>query len=235
MTWDVHAAAQQPLSSRFQEDCQLHLVELPDKDDEVSAATRACLSDEDKQRAARFVRAVDAHRYMAAHAALRVLLAPACLCTPRDVPMTTREGGKPTLMMASPALHFNLTHSDNWALIALHPHWEIGVDLEMHKPWPHMNDLAESVFSQAELRTWRATTPADQASVLYTAWTRKEACLKAVGTGLITPPDQVELGLAPTPARGQWHRPEGGGVEWLDLDHLPLAVPHSACLAWIRS
>lgn len=235
MTWEVHAAAQLRLSGPPSEAWQTYLINLPDTGEEVSAATRACLSDDDKQRASRFARPVDAHRYMAAHAALRVLLAPACQCTPRDVPMTTRADGKPTLMMASPALHFNLTHSDNWALIALHPRWEIGIDLELHKPWPHMNDLAESVFSQAELRTWRATTPVDQASALYTTWTRKEACLKAVGTGLITPPDQVELGLAPTPARGQWNSPEGDLIEWLDLDNLPLVVPHSACLAWIRS
>lgn len=203
-------------------------------DEEVSAATKACLSEEERLRAARFAHTVDAHRYMAAHATLRVLLAPKSRCAPRDVLLTTRPDGKPTLRSASPAWQFNLTHSDGWALIALHPQWELGIDLEIHKPWPHMNDLADSVFSTNELITWHATTPAKRANALYASWTRKEACLKAVGTGLMTPPDQLDLGLAPTPARGHWLGPKGRSVEWLDLGDLPLAAPHSACLAWIQ-
>ena len=232
MTWDAHVA---PLTTCLHaplEGVQIHLICLPQANEGISAGTKACLTDEEIRRAGRFAHWQDAHRYMAAHAALRMLLAPLCECAPKDVPLEIQPGGKPALPQMRP-VHFNLSHSGAFALIAVHPSLEVGIDLELHKPWHCMDDLALNILSLAEMAAWQDGTPSERSLSLFDAWTRKEACLKAVGTGLLVPPDQVELGLPRSPSRGRWQTTADTVVEWIDLD-LPLAEAHSACLAWIK-
>ncbi|MFX8762603.1 4'-phosphopantetheinyl transferase superfamily protein, partial [Acinetobacter baumannii] len=40
-----------------------------------------------------------------------------------------------------------------------------------------------------------SATPEDALDLFYTGWTRKEACLKALGTGLSLDPREVHVGL----------------------------------------
>ncbi|MCH8178510.1 MAG: 4'-phosphopantetheinyl transferase superfamily protein [Proteobacteria bacterium] len=233
--WDVHRARAswprlEPLAQ-----AQVWLIRLPDDQQALSPETLACLSPQESQRAQRFAQARDARRYMAAHAALRTLLGELLGCAPDVLPWQTDAHGKPHL--PGHRLQFNLSHSDAWALVAVHPARALGVDLEIHHPWHDMADLAGSIFHPQESTAWARLPVADQARALHAAWTRKEACLKAVGVGLDIPPEQVCVGLADAPAQGRWQLGHGHqidaaqGVHWCDLS-LPLPEPHSACLAW---
>jgi 4'-phosphopantetheinyl transferase len=55
-----------------------------------------------------------------------------------------------------------------------------------------------------------------------TLWTRKEACLKALGTGLTLDPARFEVGLAPEPTGAH-------GALALEV-HVPLADGRIACV-----
>lgn len=70
--------------------------------------------------------------------------------------------------------------------------WPIGVDLET------VGDVdvavAEVALSPGERRWWHDRPPAHRPADLARAWVRKEAVLKAAGTGLTVDPAEVVLG-----------------------------------------
>ena len=55
--------------------------------------------------------------------------------------------------------------------------------------------MAERNFSHAECIDLRAVDPAARDLAFLTGWTRKEACLKAIGSGLSIAPDTFTAGL----------------------------------------
>jgi len=211
-------------------DTQVWVIPLPEDGQSVSHDTLTCLSEPERRRAERFVQSKDAWRYQAAHAALNVLLAERLHCEPAALPMQTDGHGKPHLTPASP--HFNLSHSAAWALVAMHPQWALGVDIEIHRPSRDNESLSRGILSPIEWLAWSSLSPSLRDVAMFNAWTRKEACLKAHGTGLLMPPEQVEVGVSPESTHGCWLPPQGSEVQWVDL-RLPVAEPHSASLAWV--
>jgi len=129
------------------------------------------------------------HRQAASFQCLRQTLGELLRLPPEAVPIAIAAGGKPYL--AGVRLAFNLSHSHGVALVAWGPH-EIGVDVEALIARP-TDELARTILSPAELDCWRATPAAGRAVWLTRAWTRKEATLKAVGSGLRIPPERVEV------------------------------------------
>jgi len=185
----------QPLPSPFA-GCRLWRFAL---DQDVPEAWRAALSPDEQARAARFVFEADRRHYVAAHAALRQLLAEATGIAAAALRFSAGAHGKPALEQA-PALHFNLSHSHGIGALALSSQAEIGVDVEVLREMPDALALADAHFGPDEVRALRALPaglPRD--SAFLRCWTRKEACLKAVGVGLGMDTRSFEAGLAPAP------------------------------------
>ncbi|MEJ8820515.1 4'-phosphopantetheinyl transferase superfamily protein [Variovorax humicola] len=170
-----------------------------DLDSAPGAHAVAALSAEETARAQRFVFARDRARYIAAHAALRQTLAGPAHRHAAELAFTTGRFGKPALS-ASPKLHFNLSHSLGVGLIGLGEDAAIGVDVEIVRP---MNDailLAEQQFDAAERAALAALEPGPARDLAFLrCWTRKEACLKAVGTGLGFDTRRFHVGIDATP------------------------------------
>ncbi len=162
-------------------------------DDAAALAAPAWLSASEAQRAARFVFARDGQRYRAAHGMLRQLLWRHCGLA-AGVEFHLGAQGKPSLG-PSAAWQFNLSHSGAHGLIAISEGVAVGVDVEVVRPIDDLWLLAEQNFSHAELDALRQTPRGDQAHAFLTAWTRKEACLKAVGSGLSIAPASVDAGV----------------------------------------
>lgn len=161
--------------------CLLWQVDL---DRDPAPEGLAMLSDDEWLRARRFAFERDRRRYLAAHAALRQLLS-----QHTDVPgalLTFTHGrfGKPTLDGLAGAMRFNLTHSGPVALIAFHPLTDVGVDVEQVRPLPDALMLAEAHFSQQERESLDRLHGDERDRGFLRCWTRKEACIKAVGLGL---------------------------------------------------
>lgn len=206
-------------------------------DASLAPASLALLSSAERARAQRFVFARDRVRYVQAHAALRQLLAQALgQADPAALVFGARADGKPWLP-AAPRLRFNLSHSADTAVIALSDQAEVGVDVEHPHALPDALALAAAHATAAE-RAALATlpTPAQRAAAFLRLWTRKEACLKAVGSGLALAPHLLEVGLA-VGAQPRWLGPAHAWpsdelqlASWqlADGTHLALAVLQAA-------
>lgn len=158
----------------------------------------AWLSAEEHGRAARFVFERDRRRYLAAHCALRELLSKRTGVPAAELQFSEGPFGKPALS-SELRCAFNMSHSDDVALVAMADAaeaGEIGVDVEMLRPMPDAVALARQNFSASECAELAATPPADQALAFLLGWTRKEACLKAIGSGLSIAPNIFTAGLS---------------------------------------
>jgi phosphopantetheinyl transferase len=94
--------------------------------------------------------------------------------------------GKPVL--ADGALAFNVSHSGTLALVAISGQGPIGVDVELHDTRRDLVGLARRFFTGGE-----AAMVAADPSQFWRLWCRKEAWLKARGTGLSTPLSEVDV------------------------------------------
>ena len=91
----------------------------------------------------------------------------------------------------------------------------VGVDVEAPDALAPQPSLEESVCSPAELAWMRAQAAPREAAMLR-LWTRKEAVLKACGSGLAQPPAAIDLG-PPAATAGGVVVPGSGLVRWADL------------------
>jgi len=176
-----------------------------DLDEPALDATGALLADDERARAARFVRPLLAERYRRAHGALRWLLGRHCGVDGGGLRFDANAHGKPSLREApgmprpSAALpHFNLSHSDRHALVAICDDAPVGVDIEALREIRDLDGWAVAQLSERERAQWRALPDADRTTAFLYGWTRKEAALKALGVGLAqVAPAQIDVGLEP--------------------------------------
>lgn len=160
----------------------------------------AWLSAEERERGARFLRAQDRRAFLARRCFLRAVLASYLGCSPEEIAYAQGEHGKPRLASPGGELSFSLSRSGEWILLGLSRGRELGVDVERGDGLADARDLervAERALTAAERARLARLPAAERARALLRAWTRKEALLKALGTGLAREPDTVEVGLEP--------------------------------------
>jgi 4'-phosphopantetheinyl transferase len=165
-----------------------------------SLQAQACLSDAELERAQRFVFDRDRRRFLVAHVALRRLLADYTGVAPECLRIVAGREGKPRLD-GPYEVAFNLSHSEDRACVVVGSghaaHDEIGVDIEMLRPIADLRAVARSCFTPAECMDLERVDPTQLDAAFLRIWTRKEACLKAVGSGLTIAPAGFEVGLDP--------------------------------------
>lgn len=151
------------------------------------------LTDDERQRAARFRFEVHRHRFLRGRAFLRERVAAFCGCDPRELPLTAGEDGKPVVRGAMVA--FNLSHSEDVAVLGIAAMREIGVDVECFARRVECLPLARRFFAPAEIAALEAAPDASRNALFFRLWTSKEAAMKATGAGLRIDPRQVEVAL----------------------------------------
>jgi 4'-phosphopantetheinyl transferase len=170
-------------------------VQLDPSPREVERLGRS-LSEDEWARANRFRFEKHRRQYVVGRGALRVLLAAYLGSRPEAVRFRYGPRGKPFL--DSPGdLQFNLSNSDEMALVGFVRGPEIGVDVEYLKPMPDCEQISERFFSESERRVLRGIPGRAKEIAFFNCWTRKEAYLKAVGEGLAAPLDSFDVTLAP--------------------------------------
>jgi 4'-phosphopantetheinyl transferase len=174
----------------------------------------ACFADDERTRAASFSLPHLQERYVAGRGALRCILASYLGCTPDGVKLSYTAHGKPFLCdEAEHGLRFNLSHSEDQALLAVTRGRPIGVDIERIRPDFATDEIAQRFFSQREWQELRGLPAAERTTAFFRCWTRKEAFIKAVGEGLSFPLDAFAVSLAPgEPAALHWLRADAEGV-----------------------
>ncbi|MEU3186244.1 4'-phosphopantetheinyl transferase superfamily protein [Streptomyces sp. NPDC006923] len=147
------------------------------------------LDADERRRTGAFVHGRDRVRYASAHTALRRILSPYAGLPPRDLvfgrdvcPCCGGPHGRPVLTEPSHAPHFSLSHGGDLVLIGV-ADAAVGVDIEPVAAPDTVAELSAVLHpaEQAEL----STTPRERRGTAFTRlWTRKEAYLKGLGTGL---------------------------------------------------
>ena len=173
------------------------------------ASLAPLLSDEERDRAARFVFDRDRHQFIAVRGWLRRLLGEYLNRSPRSIRFGVGPQGKPMLADADHDLHFNVSHSGDVGILAFCPGREIGIDVQRADSRVEIDDLAEHCFSTTELRSLRLLPTGARPDRFFQLWTAKEAYIKAIGGGLSIPLqdfsvdvcDETELWTVATSAR----------------------------------
>lgn len=187
------------------------------------AELASSLPEDERARAARFRFPVHRNRFIAAHRALRAILAHYLRTTAAALRFQYSGHGKPSLAsgVSGLDLHFNLSHSNELALVGVTLGRDIGVDIEQVRPEFAGLDIAQRFFAPGEVAALRALPEPERASAFFRCWTRKEAFVKARGEGLSLPLDRFEVSLQPgVPAallRAELERDEASRWEIADV------------------
>jgi 4'-phosphopantetheinyl transferase len=178
----------------------------------VGDDAQALLSNDERARQRSFVSPELRRRFGAARAGLRTLLGRHLDLDPRHLAFATNEFGKPRLA-GDGHVHFNLSHCEERAVLAISDAAEVGIDLERERPIEHV-DLAKRYFHPTEVAAITASRDeAAQRRAFFLVWTLKEAVVKALGTGLSTPLDSFEVAIGASAPRLAV-APEGAPQTW---------------------
>ncbi|MCX4241459.1 4'-phosphopantetheinyl transferase family protein [Paraliomyxa miuraensis] len=188
----------------------VHLWAPPERE----ARLLRLLSEDDRQRCARFVFPWLETRFAVAHAALRVIASRHGAGPPSQQRWTKGPHGKPALVDS--AFEINLSHAGDWALVAVSHDGPVGVDIEALAPERVSPGMVKTVTSELERAAFATLCEPQHSAAFFRLWVRKEAMLKALGTGLTrrlgtidvplqteAPPDGVVL-RPPVPGRRPW-------------------------------
>lgn len=168
-----------------------------DVDQDTLTRLDETLRSDERARASRYRTETLQGRFVAGRGLLREILAGYLDRDPSDLAFSYGPNGKPSLE-PSTGLEFNLSHSGGVALLALTKGVPIGVDVEEIDPRRDVQGILGRFFAEGEQAEF-LTLPDDESQkvlTFYRGWARKEAFLKAVGTGLTTSLDSFEVSLA---------------------------------------
>jgi 4'-phosphopantetheinyl transferase len=163
-----------------------------DESQTIVEAWGRLLSDDERLRAARFVRERDRAHWIVAHGVLRQLLGRYCGTDPGAIVFEHGAAGKPSIArrgVSDERTTFNLAHSRGRALLAVAHGQEIGVDLERIREDFDPLPIARQFFFGTELTAIQAAAPHLRRDAFFRHWVAKEAVLKAQGVGLSQPLD----------------------------------------------
>jgi 4'-phosphopantetheinyl transferase len=193
-----------------------------------------CLSTEEWERARRFVFDRDRRRYCAARSALRLLLGTELGVSPETLKFSLGEHGKPRIE-ATPCCEFNVSHSGELALIGFAQAGdEIGVDIEVLRVMSNSEALAERHYVGSELAAVLAASGPERDLAFLRVWTRKEACMKAVGSGLYIAPETFEAGAERGLRVASLTPPARAAVE-VEVESLEIGRSAVAAVARVRT
>jgi 4'-phosphopantetheinyl transferase len=148
---------------------------------EALAHANSLLSPDEQKRAAQFHFEHHRTHFIAARGFLRLTLGFILNQDPKRLMFTYGAHQKPSL--ANETVQFNLAHSGELAVLAIHPTHPVGIDIEQIQ-----NDnklaIAERFFSAEENTFLNGCSSEEQRNAFFALWARKEAVVKAIGKGL---------------------------------------------------
>jgi 4'-phosphopantetheinyl transferase len=156
------------------------------------------LSEDERARAARFHFSRDRQGYVSSRALLRIILAAYLGAEPKELSFRYSEKDKPALSGAHAAqkIEFNISHSGMAALLAFTRGREVGVDVELIRHDFDVEGIAHRFFSEHERQELMAFALEERHAAFFRCWTRKEAYVKATGSGLSLPLSQFDVSMA---------------------------------------
>lgn len=181
----------QPIPHEIPADLRLWWIDL---DTYAASDPFEGLEASDYEQAERMAFEQEARRLLAGRHVVRSLVAETLGRSPRDLVIEADGFGKPRLLDST--VRFSLSRSGRYGLVGVSCEMEVGVDVELIRPVPEAEALARDHFTAVERAEWQRAGPEQRDRRFLECWTRKEACAKALGTGLLIPPALIEVGCA---------------------------------------
>jgi 4'-phosphopantetheinyl transferase len=137
--------------------------------------------------------------FIAARGILRTILGEYMSIGAGEVQFTYGLKGKPALHRScgDDTLCFNLSHSHEFVIYAVTRSREIGVDLEYFRHITDIEQIAKRFFSSTENDYFQKLPNNMKQESFFNCWTRKEAYLKAIGTGLTRLQEPFDVSIMP--------------------------------------
>lgn len=177
-------------------DCEVWRVDL---DQVLPKDVDGNLAAEELAKAVRFRFERDRQRYIRSHLILRSLLSNITGRRSGDIAIRHNSLGRPFLP-DDDSIHFSLSRSMDVALIGISRYREIGVDVECVQAMPGVDAVVQEVCCSSEQEQWLGVAESCKATAFAICWTRKEAALKAVGSGLSIEPSLAHVGFSLAPS-----------------------------------
>jgi len=157
------------------------------------------LSPDEQLRVERYYCERDRVRFIVSRGALRAILGQYVDIAPNRLQFRYGPHGKPALTedCGGAIFQFNLSHSEGLALIAVTCQRAIGIDLEIIRPFDHLERMSNRLFSCHERVALRSLPASLKLEGFFKCWTCKEAYVKACGDGLTRPLHQFDVLVIP--------------------------------------
>lgn len=163
-----------------------------DQPDEIRSALSELLSEDERERASKFVCPRVRDRWITARGWLRQTLSYYTDEGGAHLKFAYSAHGKPSLA-CDPGVNFNLSHSADRALLAISSTAVLGVDIEQIRPMSDQDQIIRRFYHPSEASALLAMGPAERADAFFQLWALKESCMKATGLGLFLDPREIEF------------------------------------------
>lgn len=138
------------------------------------------LNSAEHKKAKRFYKEIDRDRFTIYRSILKLLLGAYTKLEVKNIYLDYDFNKKPYLA-SHPWLHFNMSHSEDFAAIAI-SRKKVGLDIEYLAKDFKFTSLLPDIFADNENLIIQNST--DKKTTFYTLWTRKESFVKALGKGI---------------------------------------------------
>jgi 4'-phosphopantetheinyl transferase len=163
------------------------------------------LTDDERERAARFLRDEDRQRFVHRRSVLRQLLGRYERLASHQIRFVPTQFGKPRAFAADgrALVAFSMTSRGRMILLAFGRE-ELGVDVEDTRQTVEIDRLALRFFHADEATDIQALPEGERRSAFFHCWSRKEAYVKAIGRGLHLPLDTFRVSVLPDAPELVW-------------------------------
>jgi 4'-phosphopantetheinyl transferase len=148
------------------------------------------ISRDEKLRAERFLFDEDRYTYISCHGLLRAVLSEKLGKQPLEIAYTYDSNNKPGL--EGNPYYFNITHDRGAFALVVSKYFYAGIDIERADRSIDFIPIIKTNFSKKESKfILKMQSDAQENFILL--WTRKEALLKAIGTGIVSDLTKIEV------------------------------------------
>jgi len=189
------------------------------------------LSEDERERADKLKVEDKKQQYIITRGALRQRLGLLTDIEPEDFVFKILEHGKPVLANNRQCadITFNVSHSNDLALIAIAQKQTIGIDIEKINHASDHQALMTRFFSKDEQSEFQTVPDANMAKAFCACWTRKEAFIKAVGDGVSYGLDKFDVTVDPDKQTPEINLHKLSEETWSAVN-LPINNEYMACL-----
>lgn len=170
-------------------------------------------------------------QYIITRGSLRQRLGSLTNLEPKDFMFEYMEHGKPVLANDPryTDITFNVSHSNDFSLIAITLKQVIGIDIEKINPDSDHQQLMTRFFSMVEQSEFQALPETIKAKAFCACWTRKEAFIKATSDGISYGLDNFDVSVDPENQTPEIKLHKPSEQIWF-ARNLPINDDYMACL-----